>query len=156
MYVYVKIYMDFPFWCCSPRRPGPAGLCWEGRLGCCRAISTAPRIPPGRIAALSCLCPRELFGHLGSAFPPSEPAGSATSLAVETWGPLWGPWRVRGGRLEGPRAPKTIPKFLGESLERPWGVLGGLLGWFWRSGVLLGSVLGGQNVVISWVLDCFL
>ena len=34
-------------------------------------------------------------------------------------------------------------------LERPWSVLGGLLGWFWRSGVLLGSVLGGQNVLIS-------
>ena len=24
------------------------------------------------------------------------------------------------------------------ALERPWSVLGGLLGWFWRSGVLLG------------------
>ena len=35
------------------------------------------------------------------------------------------------------------------ALKRPWSVLGGLLGWFWRSGVLLGSVLGGQNVVIS-------
>ena len=34
------------------------------------------------------------------------------------------------------------------ALERPWSVLGGLLGWFWRSGVLLGTVLGGQNVVI--------
>ena len=120
------------------------------------ASSTAPRIPPGRSDGLSCVGPREVFGHLGSAFPPSEPAGSATSLAVETWGPLWGPWRVRGGRLEGPRAPKTLPKFLGESLERPWSVLGGLLGWFWRSGVLLGSVLGGQNVVISLVLDGFL
>ena len=115
--------------------------------------STAPRIPPGRIDGLSCVGPREVFGHLGSAFPPSEPAGSATSLAVETWGPLWGPRRVRGGRLEGPRAPKTLPKFLGESLERPWSVLGGLLGWFWRSGVLLGSVLGGQNVDVSLVLD---
>ena len=45
-----------------------------------------------------------------------------------------------------------LSKFLGESLERLWSVLGGLLGWFWRSGVLLGSVLGGQNVVISLVL----
>ena len=123
------------------------------------ADSTTPRIPPGRIDGLSCVGPGgpgEVFGHLGSAFPPSEPAGSATSLAVETWGPLWGPRRVRGGRLEGPRAPKTLPKFLGESLERPWSVLGGLLGWFWRSGVLLGSVLGGQNVVILLVLDGFL
>ena len=42
------------------------------------------------------------------------------------------------------------------ALERPWSVLGGLLGWFWRSGVLLGSVLGGQNVVISLVLEGFL
>ena len=41
------------------------------------------------------------------------------------------------------------------ALERPWSVLG-LLGWLWRSGVLLGSVLGGQNVVISLVLDGFL
>ena len=49
-----------------------------------------------------------------------------------------------------------LPNFLGESLERPWSVLGGLLGWFWRSGVLLGSVLGGQNDVISLVLDGFL
>ncbi len=61
--------------------------------------STAPRIPPGRIDGLSCVGPREVFGHLGSAFPPSEPAGRATSLAMETWGPLWGPRRVRGGRL---------------------------------------------------------
>ena len=118
--------------------------------------STAPRIPPGRIDGLSCVGPREVFGHLGSAFPPSEPAASATSLAVETWGPLWGPWRVRGGRLEGPRAPKALPKFLAESLERLLSVLGVLLRWFWRSGVLLGSVLGGQNVVISLVLDGFL
>ena len=42
------------------------------------------------------------------------------------------------------------------ALERPWSVLGGLLGWFWRSGVLLGSVLGGLNVVISLVLRGFL
>ena len=42
------------------------------------------------------------------------------------------------------------------ALERPWSVLGDLLGWLWRSGVLLGSVLGGQNVVISLVLDGFL
>ena len=47
-----------------------------------------------------------------------------------------------------------LPKFLGESLERLWSVLGGLLGWFWRSGVLLGSVLGGQNVVISLMFPC--
>ena len=120
------------------------------------ADSGAPRIPPGLIDGLSCVGPREVFGHLGNAFPPSEPAGSATSLAVETWGPLWGPRRVRGGRLEGPRAPKTFPKFLGGYLERPWSVLGELLGWFWRSGVLLGSVLGGQNVVISLFLNGFL
>ena len=49
-----------------------------------------------------------------------------------------------------------VSKFLGEFLERLWGVLGGLLGWFWRSGVLLGSVLGGQIVVISLVLEGFL
>ena len=42
------------------------------------------------------------------------------------------------------------------ALEHPWSVLGKLLGWFWRSGVLLGSVLGGQNVVISLILDGFL
>ena len=42
------------------------------------------------------------------------------------------------------------------ALERPWSVPGGLLGWFWRSGVLLGGVLGGQNVVISQVFDGFL
>ena len=49
-----------------------------------------------------------------------------------------------------------LPKFLGESLERLWSVLGKLLGWFWRSGVLLGLVLGGQNVNISLVLHGFL
>ena len=49
-----------------------------------------------------------------------------------------------------------LSKFLGESLERLWSVLGGLLGWFWRSGVLLGSGLGRQNVVISLVLHGFL
>ena len=42
------------------------------------------------------------------------------------------------------------------ALERPWSVLGGLLGWFWTSGMLLGSVLGGQIVVISLVLEGFL
>ena len=41
-------------------------------------------------------------------------------------------------------------------LERPWIVLGRLLGWFWRSGMLLASVLGSQNVVISFVLNGFL
>ena len=46
-----------------------------------------------------------------------------------------------------------LSKFLGESLERLWSVLGELVGWFWRSGVLLGSVLGGQNDVISLVLE---
>ena len=46
-----------------------------------------------------------------------------------------------------------LPKFLTESLERPWSVLGDLLGWFWRSEVLLGSVLGGQNVVILLFLE---
>ena len=76
------------------------------------------------------------------------------------------PWRLgdhfgvlgesEGSPLESPRAPKMLPKFLGESLERLWSVLGELLGWFWRSGVLLGSVLGGQNVVIFLVLDGFL
>ena len=63
---------------------------------------------------------------------------------------------VQEDPLEGPKAPKMLSKFLGESLERLWSVLGGLLGWFWRSGVLLGSVLGGQNVDISLVLDGFL
>ena len=71
--------------------------------------------------------------------------------------PLPLPWRLGDhfeilnsprGSLEGPRAPKMLSKFVGESLERLWSVLGGLLGWFWRSGVLLGSVLGGQIVVI--------
>ena len=47
-----------------------------------------------------------------------------------------------------------LSKFLGESLERLWSVLRGLLGWFWRSGVLLVSVLGGQNVDISLVFRC--
>ena len=47
-------------------------------------------------------------------------------------------------------------KFLGVSLERLWSVLGGLLGWFWRSGMLLGSVVGGQNVDISLGLHGFL
>ena len=42
------------------------------------------------------------------------------------------------------------------ALERPWSVLGGLLGWFWRSGAILESVLGGQNVDILLVLDGFL
>ena len=49
-----------------------------------------------------------------------------------------------------------LPNFLGASLERGWSVLGGLLGSFWRFGVLLESVLGGQNVVISFVLEGFL
>ena len=125
-------------------------------ITCLGLYSTAPRIPPGQVGGWFCVGPREVFGHLGSAFPPSEPAGRATSLAVETWGPLWGPRRVRGGPLEGPRAPKMLPKFLGESPERLWSVLGGLLGWFWRSGVLLGLFLGSQNVVISLVLEGFL
>ena len=49
------------------------------------------------------------------------------------------------GSLEGPRGTENARNFLGASLERP----GGLLGRFWRSGVILGSVLGGQNVAIS-------
>ena len=42
------------------------------------------------------------------------------------------------------------------ALERPWSVLGGLLGWFWKSGVVLGAVLGGQILVILLILDGFL
>ena len=42
------------------------------------------------------------------------------------------------------------------AVERPGSVLGGLLGWLWRSGVLLGWVLGGQNEVILLVVDGFL
>ena len=70
----------------------------------------------------------------------------------QTWGPFWGPRGVPGGPLESPRGTKNASNFLRASLERP----GGPVGWFWRSGVILGSVLGGQNVVILLVLDVFL
>ena len=60
------------------------------------------------------------------------------------------------GSSGGSKGTENAPNFLGASLERPWSVLWGLLGWFWRSGVILGSVLGGQNVAIPFVLDGFL
>ena len=56
------------------------------------------------------------------------------------------------GASGGSKVTENAPNFLGASLERP----GGPLGWFWRSGVILRSVLGGQNVVTSLVLDRFL
>ena len=49
---------------------------------------------------------------------------------------------------EASKGAENAPNFLGASLERPWSVLGELLAWFRRSGVILGSVLGGQNVAI--------
>ena len=57
------------------------------------------------------------------------------------------------GSSGGSKGTENAPNFLEASLERPWSVLGALLGW---SGVILGSVLGAQNVAISLVLDDFL
>ena len=63
-----------------------------------------------------------------------------------------GPRGIPGGPMDGPRGTENAPNFFGASLERP----GVPLGWFWRSEVILGSVLGGQNVAISLVVDGFL
>ena len=64
----------------------------------------------------------------------------------------WGPWGSLGDPLESfgclLGGPWASLEALGASWDRP----GGRLGWFWRSGAILGSVLGGQNVVISLVL----
>ena len=112
----------------------------------------APRIPPGQIEGWFCVAPGQVFGHLGSAFPPSEPAG----IAVETWGPFGGPREVRGGPLEGPRAPKMLSKCLREFLERLWSVLGDSWGGFGGLGCSLGQSWEVRMLLFRMVLEGFL
>ena len=54
------------------------------------------------------------------------------------WGGLWGSWGEPGEE-------EKRRRFSGASWDGP----GSPLGWFWRYGAILGSVLGGQTVVIS-------
>ena len=63
----------------------------------------------------------------------------------KNWGSLGVPGGVPGGTKNG-----------GGSLGASWAGPGEALGCFWRYGVILGSVLRDQNVVISFVLEGFL
>ena len=64
-------------------------------------------------------------------------------------GVLGGPWGSLGGSQGAPKTEVVLG-------ERPGMVLGGPWGCCWRYWAILGSVLRGQNVVISLVLDDFL
>ena len=95
------------------------------------------------------MCSGHAFGvHYG--FGGSETCwGDAFGVLGGPWGSLGSPLGSFGCLLGGPWASLEA---LGASWDRP----GGPLGWFWRSGAILESVLGGQNVDISLVLDGFL
>ena len=64
------------------------------------------------------------------------------------WGSFGVHWRSLGVLWVSRGRSLGVLVCLATSWDRP----GGPLGWFWRSGAILGSVLGGQNVAISLVL----
>ena len=67
-----------------------------------------------------------------------------------------GLWEVPGVVSGDPGGTQGRRKNGGGSLGASWDGPGSPLGWFWRYGAILGSVLGGQNVAIPMVLDGFL
>ena len=82
--------------------------------------------------------------------------GGSETCWGHAFGVLGGPWGSIGGALGSfgclLGGPWASLEALGASWDRP----GEPLGYFWRSEVLLGSVLEAQNVDISLVLDGFL
>ena len=94
--------------------------------------------------------------EVGSLILCSTSSGDTVNKNRVDLGTVLGSSGGASGSSGGSKGTENASKFLGASLERAWSVLGGLLGWFWRSGVILGSVLGGQNVAISLVLGGFL
>ena len=60
-----------------------------------------------------------------------------------------GLWGVPGVVSGDPGGTQGRRKNGGGSLGASWDGPGSPLGWFWRYGAILGSVLGGQNDVIS-------
>ena len=126
-----------------------------------RVYSAAPRIPPGRSDGLSCVGPREVFGHLGSAFPPSESAGPVSSSSVPSGSTLGSIgvesgrlrdhfgvlersegvlWRAQGHRKCSPSFSESPLSGSGASWEGSWGGFGGLgcsLGQSWEVRLLL-------------------
>ena len=121
-----------------------------------RSGSIASRIPPGLIEGLpicrswlvlrgSLAGPQATWGELGESW---EILGRC--LAV-LGGSLGGPWGSLGSSRGGPGSTEIGDGSLGVSWEGP----GRSLGWFWRSGAILASVLGGPNINTSLVLGVF-
>jgi len=105
--------------------------------------------------------------------------GMAWGVLGGAWRVLGGAWRVLGAPWEVPGRHSVCLWMslgvLGGSSGGPRGSLGGLggsqnrrcffrasregpgelLGWFWCSGVVLGSILGSLNVAISLILVMF-
>jgi hypothetical protein len=100
--------------------------------------------------------PRGVFGgpwrSLGG--PREVTGGPGTSLGRSLrvlGGPWGGPREVPGGPWEGLGGSQNRRCFFRASREGP----GEPLGWFWCSEVVLGSVLGSQNVAISLIILMF-
>ena len=90
--------------------------------------------------------PREVLGTAqGVLGRPSE------YLLRVLGGPWEGPREVPGGPWGGVGGTQNRRCFFRASREGP----GELLGWLWCSGVVLGLVLGSQNVAISLIFIMF-
>ena len=79
---------------------------------------------------------------------PSTSLGGSMRVLGGLWG---GPREVPGGPWGDLGGTQNRRRFFRASREGP----GELLGWFWCSGVVLGSGMGGQNVAISLILVMF-
>ena len=91
---------------------------------------------------------RSLERPWGSLGGPGASLESVLEVLRGPWGGLGRSQEVLGGGLGGTQNRRG---FLGGSREGP----GVVLGWFWCSGMVLGSVLGGPNVNISLIILMF-
>ena len=130
------------------------GVC-GGPGGCLVCTGKSLERPWGSFGRSFCV-PRGVFGG------PWRSLGGPRQVAGGPWTSLGGSLRVLGGPWGGPREVPGGPwGDLGGPQNRRcffrafWEGPGGLLGWFWCSEVVLGSVLGSQNVVISLIILMF-
>ena len=137
------------------RSSGVLGLAWGFMGGAWCVLGVAWSVLGGRWEVLErpsrCLWEgpwRSLGGPRQVAGGPWTSLGGSLRVLGGPWG---GPREVPGGPWGGLGGPQNRRCFFRAFWEGP----GGRLGWFWCSGMVLGSVLGSQNVGISWIIMMF-
>ena len=101
-----------------------------------------------------------LFNHSAHCTGPNR-AGGPWGVLMVAWGPwasFGGPWGSMGGPQEAPGAPRGGPGGTENTngfFRVSWGGPAAPLGWFWSSGVGLGTELAGGGVDISWASKVF-